>query len=372
MNINATGIIFSNVHDEELHEITSSRTMGSVPFGGRYRLIDFALSNMHNSGVTGVGVITKSNYQSLIDHVKSGKEWGLSRKRDGLFIFPPFGRLHSGYYKNKLEALSGIITFIQKSNHDYVLITDCDVICNMNWKEPLEYHIAKKADITVICYQSKAQNIPSGNQTIYSVNNQGFVEDIRIKQPAAENCSIGSNMWIIGRNFLETILHEATAHNLEDFERDIMQKRLNQYRIAAWKFSGYIQKINSIEDYFKINMDILNPMVRKDLFYSNGYIYTKVLDDIPVRYTNNAKVKNSLIADGCYIEGTVENSVLFRSVSIGKGSVINNSILMQGNTVKENVQLDYVISDKNVTFRDARKLMGYEKQPIYIRKGSEV
>ncbi|HEX3077583.1 MAG TPA: sugar phosphate nucleotidyltransferase, partial [Lachnospiraceae bacterium] len=220
MSIDALGIIFSNMHDEEMNEITNSRTMGALPFGGRYRLIDFPLSNMHNSGITSVGVIAKSNYQSLIDHLGSGKEWDLSRKREGLYIFPPFNRLSSGIYKNKIEALNGILPYIKNSSYKYVVITDCDIICNLDWSEALDYHIGKNADITVLYYDISPDSTLK-NETVYSISQDGYVTDILIKQQIKENCCIGTNMWIIKREFLIRIIEDGIAHNLEDIERDI-------------------------------------------------------------------------------------------------------------------------------------------------------
>ncbi len=371
MSINAIGIIFSNMHDEEMHEITNCRTMGALPYGGRYRLIDFTLSNMHNSGITSVGVIAKSNYQSLLEHLGSGREWDLSRKRDGLFIFPPFSRLAAGIYKNKIEALNGIMTYIKKSKNDYAVITDCDAICNLNWELPLDYHITKKADIMVIYYRINPER-EIKNETVYSVSPEGFVTDILIHQNIQRPCCIGTNMWIIKKNFLVSIIQDAVAHNLENIEKDIFQKKINQYKIAAWEFDGYIRKTNSICDFFQANMDILNPSIRDELFYKYGPIYTKVLDVVPAKYGDSAKVSNSLIADGCVIEGQVENSILFRGVKIGKGSKISNSIIMKDSKTGENVTLNYILADKNVVFNDNRMLMGCDLRPIYISKGSNV
>lgn len=371
MDINAAGIIFSNMHDEEMHEITNCRTTGALPFGGRYRLIDFALSNMRNSGLTSVGIVAKSNYQSLLEHLGSGKEWDLSRKRDGLFIFPPFSRLASGIYKNKIEALHGILSYITKSKYDYILITDCDVICNLDWKIPLSYHISKKADVTVIYFKKNPGN-EKRNETVYSISPDGYVKDILINQKVEEPCFIGSNMWIIEKKFLINMINDAVAHSLEDIERDIFQKRLDQFKIAAWEYKGYITKINSILDYYQSNMDLLDPAVRNDLFYKNGPIYTKVLDVVPAKYANEAVVSNSFIADGCIIEGHVENSILFRGVQVEQGSVIKNSIIMKDSKTGKNVNLDYVIADKAVTFKDERMLIGCDTRPIYIGKGSTI
>ena len=372
MNMNALGIIFSNMHDEALHEITAQRTMASIPFGGRYRLIDFALSNMHNSGVTNVGVITKSNYQSLMDHLGSGKEWDLSRKRGGLFIFPPFGRSRSGFYKSRIEALSGIMAFIQKSKHDYVIMTDCNVICNMDWDIPLAYHIKKKADITVLYCRKGPNRGQSNDEVVYTVSPDGLVKDMLINQEIHGECNVGMNMWIMGKNFLEHMIEEAVVHNLENMERDLIQRKIGEYKIFGWEYEGYIGKINSMSDLFDVNMDILKQEIRGELFYKYGHIYTKVRDEVPAKYGESALVSNSLIADGCVIEGEVENSILFRGVHIGKGTKVSNSIIMQGSKIGDNVLLNYIIADKDVHFKDNRMMMGYDLHPTYIGKGSMV
>ncbi|SHO54227.1 glucose-1-phosphate adenylyltransferase subunit GlgD [Anaerocolumna xylanovorans] len=371
MNLNAIGIIFSNMHDEEMHEITGSRTMGALPFGGKYRLVDFALSNMRNSSVASVGIVAKSNYQSLLEHLGSGKEWDLARKREGLFLFPPYGRSSAGIYKNKIEALNGIMTYIDRSRYDYVIITDCDTICNMDWEEPLSFHITQGADITVISYKLKAEE-ERKKETVYSLSPEGLVTDMKISQTAKESDIIGTNMWITGKQFLVSMIQEAMAYSLTDIEKDIFQKNLCRYKIAAWEYNGFLRKINSLNDYFKANMDILEPEARKVLFYNHGPVYTKVMDEIPVRYGHKAKVSHSLIADGCLIEGQVENSILFSAVTVEKGAVVKDSILMKGTYVGENAILQYVLSDKAVTFSNGRMLVGCEQQPIYVNKGSKL
>jgi glucose-1-phosphate adenylyltransferase len=373
MNGNALGIIFSNMHDEELHEITASRTMGSVPFGGRYRLIDFALSNMRNSGLNSIGVIAKNNYQSLLDHIDSGKEWDLSRKRGGLYLFPPYGMSHSGYYKNKIEALFGILEYIKQASYEHVVLTDCDILCNMNWRLPLEYHKDKKADITIVYYKPKQEDKTSeATQTHYTISPEGYVSDILIEQRMSKNGCIGTNMWVIGRDLLVSLLEDAVAHNYENMERDILQKKLNTYKIAAWEFDGYIRKINSMSAYFQANIDILNTTFRNDLFFKYGQIYTKVLDDTPARYAATSKVSNSIIAEGCIIEGSVENSILFNGVYVGRGTVVSNSVIMQNGMIGENVTLNYVLADKQVVINNNRTLIGYDQKPIYIKKKSNV
>lgn len=372
MNSNATGIIFSNIHDEELHEITQCQTMGSLPFGGRYRLIDFALSNMHNSNITNIAVIAKNNYQILMEHLGSGKEWDLARKREGLHIFPPFGLKNAGFYKNKIEALFGIISFINTTKNEYLIITDCDVICNMDWRSPLNYHRKKNADITIVYYKVDPRKDQARNETVYTISPDGFVTDILLNQKVETECCIGTNMWIIRKSLFVHLIEDAVAHSLENFERDILQKKLSEYKIGAWEYHGYIRKINSMHDFFYANMDLLNPVIREDLFHKHGSIRTKVHDDIPTRYGDCIQISNSLVSDGCFIEGNVENSILFRGVKIGKGSKVSNSIIMHNSRIGENVNLNYVLADQNVIFSDNRVLMGCDQHPIYIGKEKRV
>ena len=372
MSGKAFGIIFSNMHDESVPELTSKRTMGSVPYGGRYRLIDFVLSNMYNSGITKVGVITKSNYQSLMDHLGSGKEWDLSRKREGLFILPPFGRAQSGVYKSRIDALTGIRGFIHRSTSDYVVMSDCDTVCNLNYSIPLEYHIANRADITVICKNRHFDTGDSRDAVAYVSDQDGRVNEIMIEPQQNKDYDIGFNMWIVNKSFLENILDEAQSHSYQSWERDILQRGIQNHRIFAWRFDGYAGHVNTIQQFFRTNMDLLSSETRDDLFFKYGHIYTKVRDDVPAKYTDTARVCNSMIADGCMIEGEVENSVLFRGVSVGKGAKISNSIVMQGTKIDSNVKLNYVITDKDVFIKDNRILMGFDSYPLYITKGSVV
>ncbi len=371
MNLNAIGIIFSNMHDEELQEITNNRTMGALPFGGKYRLIDFPLSNMRNASMASVGIVAKSNYQSLMEHIGSGKVWDLDRKREGLFLFPPFSRTSSGIYQNKIEALEGIKNYIQLSRYDYVILSDCDTICNLDLEELLAFHITNNADITVMVYRLK-EGEERIQETVYGISEKGLVQDIRLAQKAVASDCIGTNIWITGKEFLINMIQEAAAYSHSDIVKDIFQKNVGRYKLVAWEYKGYLWKINSLCDYFKANMDILQPRARHELFYNYGPVYTKLTDEIPARYGNSAYGVNSLIADGCIIEGQVENCILFRGVTIGKGAVVKNSVLMNNTKVGENAILNYTITDKRVHLSKGRTLVGCEEQPVYVRKGSRL
>lgn len=372
MTSRTLGIIFSNMHDEELQDLTIRRTIASVPFGGRYRLIDFVLSNMYNSGITTVGVVTKSNYQSLMDHVGSGKEWDMAHKREGLFILPPFGHAQSGIYKSRLDALSGITDFLRRSTDEYVLMSDSNIVCNMNLSQPVDFHIRSRADITAICRTAVVPKGVSGQVTAYRTDSAGRVTDIELNPADGGKITMGMNMWVVGRGFLERIVSEAASRGYDSWERDILQKRLGDYRVCAWEFDGYAGRIDSIQDYFRVNMDLLRQEVREELFYRYGHIYTKVRDEVPAKYGEEASVRNSFVADGCIIEGSVEDSIVFRGVRVGKGAKVSHSIVMQGTRVGENVRLNYLIVDKDAYISDGRVLMGYDSYPLYIGKGGMV
>lgn len=372
MKIDALGIVFSNMHDQMMQELTANRTMASVPYGGRYRLIDFVLSNMYNSGITKVGVITKNNYQSLIDHLGSGKEWDLSHKREGLYILPPFGRAQSGVYKSRIEALSGIRDFIRKSSNENVVMCDCDEICNMDYNEPLDFHNRNQADITCVYRRGRLERDGLRGNFTYRINRSGRAMEAMIDPQTDSEVNIGLHVWIVRRQFLERIVDDAVSRGIDSWERGVLMNGVRDYRIFCWKFTGYVGHVNSMSHYFNVNMDLLKTEVREQLFYQYGHIYTKVRDEAPARYGETAAVRNSLVADGCVIEGSVENSIIFRGVHVGKGAHVFNSIVMQGSRVDDNAQLNYVIIDKDVYITNNRTLMGYGTYPLFISKGSVV
>lgn len=370
--MNAMGIIFSNMHDAKLKELTANRTMASVPFGGRYRLIDFTLSNMYNSGITKVGVITKHNYQSLIDHLGSGKEWDLSHKREGLYILPPFSRATTGVYTGRIEALAGISEFIRRSNYETLILSDCDAICNLDFTPVLQMHLQKHADITAIYKRRGVEYGAHADAVAYGVDESGRVTSVTINPSVSGDANVGMNMWVVQKAFLERVIAQAVSSGESSWTRDILQKLYRSISFYAWEFTGYAAQINSMSDFFSANTDLLRNDVRRELFFKYGHIFTKVRDEVPAKYCADAVVSNSLVADGCVIEGTVEDSILFRGVHIGRGAHITHSLIMQGSDVGAGTTLGSAIIDKDVTIRENRKLMGYDTYPIYVGKGSIV
>lgn len=367
------GIIFSNMHDEYMGEITHRRTMASVPFGGRYRFIDFTLSNMVNSGITDIGVITKSNYQSLMDHLGSGRDWDLSRKRGGLCILPPFSSINStGIYSGRLDALAGILGYIRNSAAKYVVMADCDVISNINLQKVLDAHKETGAELTLV-YKHELCTLKRGcDASVLKMNDAGRVTDVLMSPEYSGEADIYLDIAVIERELLVQIVSDAASRNQTSFVRDLIQARKDVYKIHGYRFDGYANKIDNMQNYYKANMDLLNRAVLEELFVDDRPIYTKVRDEAPAKYGLSASSANSLMADGCVIEGTVENSILFRGVHVGKGASVRDSIIMQGTTIGDGCNLQYVILDKDVAVRSGRNLMGYSTYPVYVAKGSQV
>ena len=363
----AVGVIFSNIHDENIPELSRHRTMASIPYGGRYRLIDFALSNMVNSGIDTVGIVTKYNYQSLIDHLGSGKDWDLARKDGGIILLPPYSDETDAPYTNRLEALKGITGFLNHRNEEYVIISDCDEIAHIDFSKVFSYHEEKKADITMV-YHEETEMVDSSYFITIDPDKTGRVQTVKINPAYEGKANLYINVMIMSREFLLNTIADATMRGFTSFGKDILTKHVDTLKIYGYKFDGYYAGVNSLQKYYKHSMELLNKDTRNELFGARD-IYTKVRDSAPSKYSQNAVVKNSLISDGCLIDGTVENCILFRGVKVGKGSVIKNSIVMQDSVIGENVELDCVITDKNVVIRDRRRLLGCEELPYFIAKG---
>lgn len=369
---NVLGLVFANMHDTTLGDMTKNRTMGSVMFGGRYRLIDFPLSNMVNSGISEVGVITKSNYQSLLDHLGSAREWDLARKKGGLYILPPFGNVESTLYRGRIEALYGAMSFIKHSRAKYVILSDCDVVTNIDYKPIVAAHIESGADITAVAHTGVYSSDDIKTSTVFNVDADKNVTSVLINPDISGTCTTSLNVFVMSMDFLIETVNDAMARGNVSFERNILQEKCRELKIKIYEYDNYFSKLNSPESYFKSNMALLEPENARKLFVPKRSIYTKVSDNAPVKYNLDSKVSNSLIADGCIIEGEVENSVLFRGVKVGKGAKVKNCILMQGTVVGDNAELSYLITDKNVSICENHILTSSPQYPMYVGKGASV
>ena len=377
--MNLAGLIFSNIHDQGIPEMTRMRTMASIPFGCRYRLIDFTLSNMVNADINTIGVITHYNYQSLLDHIGTGKDWDLARRSGGIKILPPYVAAYENaaagkLYSNRLEAMMGAENFIHRCNADYMVLSDCDVIMNIDLSDVIEDHIRSGAAITVV---TKRVNVGEYHLDktvpVIEIGEDNRVVGISHQLPESGECDISTNVMVIKRSELQTIISDSLRKGYKSFTRDIIARNLDKKLFRAYRYEGWYSYIGTLEAYFKSSMQLLTKEARESLFgVAERQIYTKIRNSAPTKYTGRAKVVNSLIADGCVIEGTVENSIIFRGVKIGKGCVVKNSILLQDTKVGDNVQLNCVITDKNVMIKDGRTLSGHETMPFFIGKGMMV
>lgn len=351
--MSAIGIIFSNIHDHYCPGADAWRTMASIPFGGRYRLIDFVLSTMVNAGLETIGVITKTNYQSLMNHIGRGKDWDLDRKTGGLMVLPPFGHAdNNALYTNRLEALKGVLGILRKSSEQYVVMADCDILANFDLAAALRQHAQSGADLTVIYKKAFLENESKRMNKILKMDAAGRVQDIAVYQGAQGEVNLSMDIWIVGREYLLGIVEDAIAHGYSSLTKDVLAPNLDTINIQGFEHTGYYCCIDSMESYMEGNMELLDRSVRKELFDNEDRpIFTKVKDSSPTKYGSEASVKNSMVADGCVIEGTVENSVLFRGVKIGRNTVVRNSVLMQDAVTGDNVSLNYVVTDKRVVTR---------------------
>lgn len=374
---NTLGIIIGFDNHNDLRELSEHRPVASVPFGGRYRVIDFMLSNLVNSGCYQVGVVMRDKYQSLMDHLSSGKDWDLSRRRGGMMLFPPnafapkSSPLVTENYHTSLEALGSISDMLHKSKAEHVLISNADIVANIPLDEAMRAHKESKADITIIC----TKDSDGGAFDMFmNLSPRHEVNDIRNGDNLGGKCKYkGLGIYIMKRTYLIDLLSDCMTHNLSSLERDAMQYVFNRGdAINAYVFDKYVAKIEDVKSYFSASMDMLDKDIRDQVFLASRPIMTKIHDEAPTYYGEDACVSDSLIADGSRIEGTVENSIIFRGCKVAKGAVVRDSIIMPSGTICEGVQLDYVVTDKSVVIRADRKMMGYATYPIAVAKATTV
>lgn len=368
MGINLAGIIFANLYEDNIPELTAKRTIASVPFGGKYRLIDFTLSNMSNSGINNVALLTRKNFHSLMDHVGTGFAWDLSKRRSGLALLPPYGN-HS--FANRIESLYHIHGYIENLREEYLLLSASYSAANIDYQKMFEFHLKKEADITILY---KNMVIPENSQSpiVVSTDETGLITQMLVDPDTTEICKVSAGSIIIGRDLLLKLVRECISRNTLSFKRHLLQNNVGNLKMYGYEFEGHMSVITSLNSYYKENMKLMNPEVRAELFNPLRPIYTKVRDDAPCRYGLTSKVKGSLVSQGCVIDGEVDNSILSKGVQIGKGAVVRNCIIMQDTVIGEGANLEYVIIDKDCTVGDHVKLSGSESYPMYISKQSTV
>ncbi len=361
------GIIYANTNDSLLSELTANRSMASVPFGARYRLIDFSLSNLVNAGITNVGVVTRGNYRSLMDHMSNGIYWDLDRRNGGLYILPPYITKGAKRYNGSVDAINGADDYIVHCKSDYVVLYNSDVVANVDISAAIKAHIKKEADITVV-YHNGIVPKNDGETMLISIDAEDRISSVEFSKEGGVEANFSIGITIIGRELLLKLANEAYEENLESLNKDVIANNLKKLKICGFCHNEYVMFMNGIDSFYNANMDLLCGDIRKQLLNKERPIFTKTRDDMPTRYGTKSKVKNSLIADGCVIDGTVKNSVLFRGVKVEKGAVVENCILMQETKVGENANLLNVIADKNVVISSDMILKGTEDNKLVLNK----
>ncbi len=376
-NADALGIMFPNSYDAFVPELVSERLMASIPFASRYRIVDFLLSSMVNCGIGNISLIVRKNYHSLMDHLGSGREWDLTRKKGGLNIVPPFAEKNVKVYNGRVEAMASILSFLKSQKEKYVVMSDTNLIVNFDFKSLIDAHVKSGADVTVAYTKEELPKdlleMPVGVKSMYytMTMEDNRVKEIRLSSKEAGEQNLLMNIYIMERELLIQQISEAFVNGYSYFERDILIPNLTKLNVQGYEYTGYVARITSVKSYFDENMKMLDEK-NVDALFSGNSIYTKIRDDNPTRYINGAKVKNTMAADGCVIEGEVENCILFRGVKVERGAKVKNCVLMQDTVVEAGARLEYIISDKNVKFTVGQEVTGTDTLPVYVEKHKTV
>ncbi|MDD2216128.1 MAG: glucose-1-phosphate adenylyltransferase subunit GlgD [Eubacteriales bacterium] len=374
--MNILGIIFSYSDRENLRELTKRRTLASLPMAGKFRIIDFVVSNFVNDGIYDVSVIARNNYHSLMDHLGSGKEWDLIRKRGGLRVLTPYARSDNekvGLYRGTIEALASNMHSIRRSMGEYVILSGSSILYSMDFNDLVEKHIQSNADITAVYTRdlNGFPTVPMGVSILrFNDHNRLYDMTINMEDMSQHGITWSTEVFVIRKSLLESLVADAIAYGRYDFLEDILKRSVNNLNIQGYEYKGHLLEFSSVAGYMQANMNFLNREFRGKAF--KRPIYTKSKDSVPARYYEGCQVKNSIISDGCRIEGTIENSIISRDVRIGKGAVVKNSIIMQNTEIMKDVLLDHVILDKDVIVRENRRLSGHVTYPVVVEKASIV
>ncbi|MBN2286526.1 MAG: glucose-1-phosphate adenylyltransferase subunit GlgD [Tissierellales bacterium] len=367
------GIIINSPKQKDLELMVRHRSIHTVPIGGKYRLIDFSLSNIVNSGISKIGVIGSYMYRSLVDHLGSGEEWNLSSKSNDLAI------LHGG--KNiKIGEITRInlqdfidneafFTKVSSSVEDVVLC-GCNIICNFDLKEAIKFHRENQADITMVHKEDYTGEL-SDNEAVmevmdHKVTKLGYSADRR-----AQSHNVYADMMIIKKELLQNIIEDVKTTGEIDL-LDVITNNLENLNIFAYPIEGYFKIINSRKSYFDCSMELLHAEIQREIFHGERKIYTKTKDNHPAIYSVNSKIKNSLVASGTIINGSVENAIISREAIIEEGVKIKNSVIMQNCVIEKDTIIVNAILDKYVRVTSGKVLVGTEKEPLMIRKDSVI
>ena len=362
------GIIFCYKKTPGLRELIEHRMPASVPFGGRYRVIDFMLSSFKSAGVTDVGVVMQGDYQSLLDHIGNGKIWDMSRKTGGLKLLPVFGKgQQHAQFRGLLEALAAVRSYLDEIRQDYVVLSDSDLIINLPLDEVLRTHLETGADITAVCTGNAA--VEDG--TYFKLDDSGRVTQT-LCAPRHPEGYRGVEVYILSRELLLRLVDECAAQDQYSFRGDVLAARGASLHIHGFVWDGYAAQLRTVREYYERSMELLSPPVRAELFCARRPICAKEEDEGASYLSPESRCVRSLVADGCTVEGTVEGSILFPGVTVERGAVVKNCVLFKGVTVGAGAQLQCVIADKRASFHAGCTLSGAETYPLVVAKGETI
>ena len=366
------GIIFAN--DASVSGLTNNRTMASLPFGGRYRQVDFHLSNMAAAGIRHVGIISRKNYQSLINHIGSGEEWGLTLEEGGLEFLTPYAMSTTDSYRGKLESLHSAMPVLEFGPEDaLVVLADSAVLCNLDLSQIIASHLESGKDITVVT----KKGIADGKRQLdlaLKLDAKGNISDMAVDYIAPEDYLASMDVFVLSKERLMNTVKEFIPRNLYHMDRDLVmgQWQKGQISVNIYEFDGVAMFNESVEQYFANSLSLIEKEVRHDLFGRNHSVFTKVRDRVPSYYGEDCKIDDCVVADGCVFEGAVESSVLFRNVTVCKDAKVSHCVIMNDCVVGEGSVLEYAILDKDVVVRPGARLCGTATNPVIVRKGDVI
>lgn len=367
------GMILAGGNNEmRLGELTRTRAASAMPIGSCYRAIDFPLSNMTNSGIRKVAIITQYNSRSLHDHLNSSKWWDFGRKQGGLFVLHPYlSRDNSSWFRGTADSIYQNMTYLERSNEQYVVITSGDAVYKMDFRDAIRFHEEKGADITVVCKDMPDKDL--SKLGIMERETDGRIREFEEKpiEPSSTVASLG--IYVISRTLLISLLEEIIPENRFDFVKDVIIRFRKKLNIYGYDFHGYWSNIGGgIMDYYNTNMDFLRRDVR-DLFTKQSpFIETKPKDEPPAKYNAGAKVNDTVVGSGSIVNGVVSHSVLFRRVYTGENTIVKDSIIMEGSYIGNNCVVEYAILDKEVVLSDGKQVIGTPENPVVIGKGTVI
>ena len=364
----AVGIILAGGNSRKMRELTSKRAAAAMPIAGSYRAIDFTLSNMTNSHIQKVAVLTQYNARSLNEHLNSSKWWDFGRKQGGLYVFTPTITDDNGYwYRGTADAIYQNLDFLRKCHEPYVIITSGDAVYKMDYNKVLEYHIAKKADITVVCKELAPDEDATRFGTV-KMNESCRIEEFEEKPVVARSQTVSTGIYVIRRRLLIDLVEQCAEEERHDFVTDILIRYRNVKKIYGYKIESYWNNISTVDAYYKTNMDFLKPEIRNYFFKQEPAVKTKIDDLPPAKYNPGADVKNSLISSGCIVNGVVENSVLFKDVYVGNNCVIKNSVILNDVYLGDNTHIENCIVESRGTIRANSYYSGDGEVEIVVEK----